>query len=103
MEKIKNDVWESFLGYRPDREMKEMILTEVAATGKTMQQVIGEGKLVPNMSEMGILDEDGKFEYKGKRITASEWEQLNPLGKYGKIVIIGTAEMVAKHRKLCES
>lgn len=100
MEKIKNEIWENLLGYKPDREVKEMILAEVAATGKPLQQVIGEGKTIPIMSETGILGPDGLFEYRGRRITGAQWEKENPLGSFGKIVIIGTKERVALHRKL---
>lgn len=96
----KNDVMEETLGYKPDKETRLAILKAVKESGRSIQEVIGEGKTVPYMPEIAILDEDGKFLYKGQRVTASEWEQLNPLGKYGKIVIIGTQEMVELHRKL---
>lgn len=101
MERIKNKVWEELIGFQPNREMKEMILAEVAATGKSLQQVIGEGKTVPIMPEMGILGEDGKFEYRGKRMTSKEFEEVNPLASFAKIVILGTQEQVEKHRRLC--
>jgi len=102
MGKIKNEVWESLLGYKPDRETKELILLKVAETGQDIRQVIAEGKVIPTMSETGILDDSGRFEYKGQRMTAKQWETVNPLGVYGKIVIIGTQEQVEKHKNLCK-
>lgn len=101
MERIKNSVWERLLGYKPDREVKEMLLSEVAATGKSLQQVIGEGKTIPIMPEMAILGEDGLFEYRGERMTVKKWHEINPLSEYGRIVIIGTKEQNEKHRELC--
>lgn len=101
MEKIKNEVWENLIGYNPDRELKELILSEVATTGKSLQQVIGEGKTIPIMPETGILDDDGLFEYRGERMTAKRFEEVNPLGEFGRIVILGTREQVELHRKNC--
>jgi hypothetical protein len=102
MEKIKNEVWKNLIGYNPDREVKELILSEVATTGKTLQQVIGEGKIIPIMPETGILDDSGRFEYRGERMTAKRFEEVNPLGEFGKIIIIGTQAQVEKHKNLCK-
>ena len=93
MEKLKNEFWESLLGYVPDRETKELLLAEVAATGKPLQQVIGEGKTIPIMAKMVILDEKGRFEYNGKMINVEEWKKINSLGEYGRLITIST------HRK----
>lgn len=100
MAKTKSNIWVNLIGYNPPREVKEALLAEVAATNKPLQQVVAEGKIIPILPETVILGDDGKFLYKDRRITASEWEQLNPLGSFGKIVIVGTKERVALHRKL---
>lgn len=94
---MKNEVWTRLFGFEVNREMKQMILEEVRSTGEPIEQVVARY----SMPEMAILDEDGKFLHRGKRITGAEWERINPLGKFGKIVIIGTKKMVQIHRSLC--
>lgn len=96
-----NDVIAEMIGWEPGLEERKAILKAVEETGKSLQEIIGEGKTIPHMPEMAILGTDGRFEYKGQRITASEWEQINPLGKFGKIVIVGTKKRVELHRSLC--
>lgn len=73
------------LGYRPNEAMQVLLLEQVKE-GKRMEEVIAQYVL----PEIAILGDDGKFDYEGKRVTPAEWEQLNPLGTYGKIVIIKT-------------
>lgn len=83
---MKNEVWTRLFGFSVGRELKEMVLAEVANTGDPIEKVVAKYTL----PEMAILSDDGKFEYEGQRITPQEWETLNPLGTYGKIVIIKT-------------
>ena len=84
---MKNEVWTHLFGYEVNREMKEIVMNEIAATGDPIEKVVARYTL-PFMAILS--DPDGKFEYEGQRVTPSEWEQLNPLGTYGKIVIIKT-------------
>jgi hypothetical protein len=102
MAKLKNEVWENLLGYVPDRETKELILLKVQETGQDIRQLIAEGKTVPVMPVVVILNDSGMFEYRGELMTNKKWETVNPLGEFGRIVIIGTQEQVEKHRKNCE-
>lgn len=74
---------EKMLGYHPNEAMQVLLLEQVKA-GKRMEEAIAQYVL----PEIAILGDDGKFEYQGQRVTPSEWEQINPLGTYGKIVII---------------
>ena len=83
---MKNAVWTKMFGFEVGREMKEMVLAEVANTGEPIEKVVAKY----TMPEMAILDNDGKFEYQGKRITPQEWEQLNPLGEASKLIVIKT-------------
>jgi hypothetical protein len=100
---MKNDIMEEMLGYKPDKETRLLILKTVKESGKSMQEIIGAGRTVPIMPEMAILGADGRFEYRSRRITASEWERVNPLGSFGKIVVTGTKAQIELHRKLCNN
>lgn len=67
----------------PERRMR--IIAEVEETGKDVREVIAQRTL----PKIAILDE-GKFycdEFK-ERLTPAEWVERNPLGKFGKIVVI---------------
>lgn len=98
--KMKNDIMEEMLGYRPDKETRLLILKTVKETGKSMQEVISTGGIVPLMPTQVLLGLDGKFDFEGQRITADQWGQLNPLGYFGKLIIVGTKERIALHRRL---
>jgi hypothetical protein len=72
------------VGYELGSDQRRTILNEVATTGKDIRAVAAQY----NMPEMAILNDNGTFEYDGKQITPEEWKKINPLGEYGKIVII---------------
>ena len=81
---MKNEIWKKLFGFDVGHEMKKMVLSEVRKTGEPLEQVIAKYTL----PEIAILDEDGKFDFAGKRITPDEWRQINPLREHGRIVII---------------
>lgn len=93
--KIKTDQLTEMIGFIPGKQMRIQILKEVRE-GKTIEEVASRY----NMGTMAILDNDLKFDFKGQRITVQEWkDNYNPLGDYGKLIIIGTHETIAKYRK----
>ncbi len=81
---ITNDELSRMVGYTVGRELRLMILKELEETGKDIREVAAQY----NLPFMAILEADGRFEYEGQRVTPEEWERINPLGKYGKIVVI---------------
>lgn len=81
---MKNEVWTKLFGYEVNREMKEIILNEISATGDPIEKVVARYML----PFMAILDRNEKFEYNGRMITVLEWKKLNPLGIHGRIVVI---------------
>lgn len=83
MNKVELKTVEAMLGYAPNDAM-QILLLEAVRGGNTMQEAIAQYVL----PEMAILEDDGKFIYHGQRITPAEWEHLNPLGGYGKLVVI---------------
>jgi len=68
------------------------LLKEVKEYNKDIREIIGTGNVVPIMPEMAILDSDNKFYYMqtGTRINVAEWEKINSLHEFGKIVVITT-------------
>jgi len=93
---MRKDKLTEMLDYEPGREMRIQILKEVKETGKCIQEVASQYTL----GTMAVLDDDCKFNYKGEMITPSEWRKINPLGPYGKIVIIGTKKDLDKLHEL---
>lgn len=91
--RIKKDALEKMIGFTPSKQMRIDILKEVRE-GKTLQEAAAKW----NLGEMAVLDDNGKFLYEGKRITPEEWRKINPLGEFGKIVIIGTRERIKKYQ-----
>jgi hypothetical protein len=85
---MKNEVWTKLFGYEVNREMKEIVLNEITATGDPIEKVIARYTL----PTMAILGPDGKFDDmpSGRRLTPEEWKKANPLGDYGRIVVIRT-------------
>ncbi|HQO43923.1 MAG: hypothetical protein IPI37_02840 [Bacteroidales bacterium] len=83
---MKKETWQSMFGHEPNKEMKTMVMEEVAATGADIREVIAKYTL-PTMAIMGP---DGKFDdmVSGRRLTTEEWREINPLGEYGKLVIV---------------
>lgn len=83
---IKNEIWTRLFGFEVNREMKEIILNEIAATGDPIEKVVARHTL----PTMAILGQDGKFDDipSGRRLTPDEWKKLNPLGEHGRIVIV---------------
>ncbi|OGG03437.1 hypothetical protein A2W14_02890 [Candidatus Gottesmanbacteria bacterium RBG_16_37_8] len=92
------DKIEEMLGWKPDRETRIRILREAKESGKCIQEIIGSGTVVPIMPEMAILDENLKFNYRGQMITVQEWEKINPLGKFGHIIVIGNNKIMEKYK-----
>lgn len=85
---MKNEVWTKLFGYEVNREMKEKTLEEMKETGDPIEKVIARYTL----PTMAILGPDGKFDDmpSGRRLTPEEWKKANPLGDYGRIVVIRT-------------
>lgn len=94
--RIKKDELTKLLGYEAGKGMKLMILQEIKETGKSIQEVAAKH----NLGTMAILDDDCKFEYNGTKVTPDEWRKINPLGEYGKIIIIGTREDIKRLHQL---
>lgn len=88
------DELSKMIGYDISPQLRKMILTQVRETGKDIREVCANYVL----PEMAILDNSGRFQYQDKMITPAEWEMINPLGQYGKIVVIGTKERIAKYK-----
>jgi len=81
---MKNEVWTKMFGFEVNKEMKEIVLAEVAKTGDPIEKVVARY----TMPEFAMLDEEGKFDYHGQRVTIAEWQRINPLGQYGKIAAV---------------
>ena len=71
-------------GHEPNKSMKEMVLQEVADSGKDLREVASKYVL----PDMAIIGSDGKFDYQNKRITVDEYRAIAPLGPYAKLVIV---------------
>ena len=99
----KKDIIAEMIGWEPTIETRKEILKAVKESGKSLQEIIGSGELVPLMPDIALLGDDGLFEYKGKRMTSKEFEKVNPLGTFAIITIIGTQEQMDLHRKLCNN
>jgi len=78
------ETWIELFGHEPNKAMKEMVLQEVADSGKDIREVISRYVL----PEMAIIGSDGKFDYQNKRITVDEYRAIAPLGPYAKLVIV---------------
>ena len=73
----------------------------VKETGKDIRQLIAEGHTVPYIAPMITLNEDGTFEGNFKHYQAlDEWVADSPLGKYSKVIVIGTKEEIEKYHKI---
>jgi hypothetical protein len=86
--------FEMMLGYSTNREMKKKILQEMKTEGKSLQEICARY----SMPHSVLLDDEGKFEYNGTRITPAEWYKLNPLGEFGKLVTIATRKQRERWR-----
>ncbi|MBN1118230.1 MAG: hypothetical protein JXA77_13560 [Bacteroidales bacterium] len=66
------------------------LLKMVKEEGITIQEAVSR-QVLPKIA---ILDSEGKFwdVRLNKRITPEEWYYENPLGKYGKLVVLKGAE-----------
>jgi len=87
---MKNEVWTKMFGFEVKKEMKEIVLAEVAKTGQDIREVIARYTL----PEFAMLDNEGKFDYHGKRVTLAEWQRINPLGQYGRIAAVKRRETI---------
>lgn len=96
---MNKKMWKGLLGYDPNRAQKETILTMVQEEKISIQEAAAKF----NLGKTVILGDDGKFEYEGKRITSAEWRKINPLGAFGKIVIIGTRENMDKSHEIANN
>lgn len=92
--KPTKDELTQMIGYDISPQLRTMILAQVRETGKDIREIASQFVL----PQMAILDDSGRFQYQDKMITPAEWEKINPLGQYGKIVVIGTKERIAKYK-----
>jgi hypothetical protein len=74
------------------KDQKISILREAHDTGEPIAKIAAKWDL----GTMAVLDDECKFNYKGNRITPDEFRKVNPLGEYGKLIIIGTKEDIAR-------
>lgn len=72
------------MGFEIGPEFRRQIINEMTATGEDIRAICAKRA----MPEMAILDDDNKFNYKGQRITVDEFEKINPLGSFAKIIVI---------------
>ena len=77
------------------KDQKISILREAHDTGEPIAKIAAKWDL----PTMAILDDECKFSYKDKMVTPDEWRRINPLGEYGKLIIIGTKEDIARLAK----
>jgi hypothetical protein len=84
------DKIEEMLGYKPDREIRVALLKAVKEEGKPLAQVIAEGLIVLILPYIAIMEDNDTFwDMKTQRhYTLEEWYELNPLGRYCKVVVI---------------
>ena len=82
---MNKQTWQTMFGHEPNKEMKTLVLEEVASTGADIREVISRYVL----PDMAIIGSDGKFDYQNKRITVAEYrESYRPLGPYAKLIIV---------------
>jgi len=72
------------MGFEIGPEFRRQIINEMTATGEDIRAVVAKRA----MPYMAILNDEGKFSYEGEMITPQQWEQRNPLGEYGRIIVI---------------
>ena len=72
------------MGFEIGPEFRRQIINEMTATGQDIRAVCAKRAL----PYMAILNEEGKFKYEGEWITPQQWGERNPLGEYGKIIVI---------------
>ena len=78
------ETWIELFGHEPNKEMKTLVLEEVASTGADIREVIAK-YVLPTMA---VIGPDGRFDYQNKRITVDEYRAIAPLGPYAKLVIV---------------
>jgi len=78
------------MGFEIGPEFRRQIINEMTATGEDIRAVCAKRA----MPYMAILNDSGLFKYEGEMITPQQWEERNPLGKYGRIVIIKRRETI---------
>jgi len=83
---MNKQTWQSMFGHEPNKAMKTLVLEEVASTGADIREVIAK-YVLPTMA---VIGPDGRFDDMptGKRMTPEEWHKSNPLGEYGKLIIV---------------
>lgn len=81
---LKNDELSRLMGFPINSEMRRLLINEMTATGEDIRAVCAKRA----MPFMAVLNDAGLFSYEGEMITPQQWEERNPLGKYGRIVII---------------
>lgn len=94
--KITKDQLSEMIGYEVSAQVRREILQELKESGKNIREIAAQY----NLPEMAILDDSGRFQYRGQWITPAEWEKINPLGSYGKIILIGNRERIENHKNL---
>lgn len=85
------ETWIELFGHEPNKAMKEMVLQEVADTGKDIREIVAKYSL----PELAIVNRDGKFHdiKTGRRITPEEWHEMSPLGPYAKLIIVREGDL----------
>ena len=78
------------------KDQKISILKEAHDTGEPLQKIAAKWDL----GTMAVLDDECKFNYKGNLVTPGEWHKINPLGEYGKLIIVGTKEDLERLHQL---
>jgi hypothetical protein len=74
------------------KDQKISILREAHDTGEPIEKIAAKWDL----GTMAVLNDECKFSYKDKMVTPDEWRRINPLGEFGKLIIVGTKEDLAR-------
>lgn len=77
MKKLNIDNLDDILGYKPGRELKRLILEEVAK-GKTLVEAAQAFSMPP----LFIQDKNGLISYKGECMTPEQFRERYPYTKY---------------------
>jgi len=84
METQNNDELSRLIGFEIGPEFRRQLISEMTTTGEDIRAVCAKRA----MPYMAILNDAGLFEYEGEMITPQQWGERNPLGQFGKIIVI---------------
>jgi hypothetical protein len=82
--KTEKDELEELLSYRPNKELRIKILEEVAASGKSVEEIADQYSLPP-MFIMKSRDPEELIEYAGHKMTLHQFRQKYP---HKRIIVI---------------